>query len=112
MIRLEDVHVRLGQREVLRGVTASLTERRVGVVGANGSGKSTLARLINGLVLPSSGTVIRHARSPRVIGVAMPGGIVARINASSRSSVRAAHAIRRGPVASAALLSAALSASA
>ncbi|WP_169945015.1 energy-coupling factor ABC transporter ATP-binding protein [Microbispora sp. H11081] len=57
MIRLEDVHVRLGQREVLRGVTASLTERRVGVVGANGSGKSTLARLINGLVLPSSGTV-------------------------------------------------------
>ncbi|WP_432932659.1 energy-coupling factor ABC transporter ATP-binding protein [Microbispora sp. CA-135349] len=57
MIRLEDVHVRLGQREVLRGVTASLTERRVGVVGANGSGKSTLARLVNGLVLPSSGTV-------------------------------------------------------
>ena len=57
MIRLADVHVRLGQREVLRGVTASLTERRVGVVGANGSGKSTLARLINGLVLPSSGTV-------------------------------------------------------
>ena len=49
--------MRLGQREVLRGVTASLTERRVGVVGANGSGKSTLARLINGLVLPSSGTV-------------------------------------------------------
>ncbi|KAB8185413.1 energy-coupling factor ABC transporter ATP-binding protein [Microbispora catharanthi] len=57
MIRLEDVHVRLGQREVLRGVTASLTERRVGVVGANGSGKSTLARLVNGLVLPCSGTV-------------------------------------------------------
>ncbi|MEV7802362.1 ABC transporter ATP-binding protein [Microbispora sp. NPDC088329] len=57
MIRLQDVHVRLGQREVLRGVTASLTERRVGVVGANGSGKSTLARLVNGLVLPSSGTV-------------------------------------------------------
>ncbi|GAA4189989.1 energy-coupling factor ABC transporter ATP-binding protein [Microbispora amethystogenes] len=57
MIRLTDVHVRLGQREVLRGVTATLTERRVGVVGANGSGKSTLARLLNGLVLPSSGGV-------------------------------------------------------
>jgi biotin transport system ATP-binding protein len=27
------------------------------VVGANGSGKSTLARLINGLILPSSGAV-------------------------------------------------------
>ncbi|MCF6476962.1 ABC transporter ATP-binding protein, partial [Nonomuraea sp. MG754425] len=41
-IDFADVHVRLGLRDVLRGVTASLTERRVGVVGANGSGKSTL----------------------------------------------------------------------
>ncbi|MEV6151851.1 ABC transporter ATP-binding protein [Nonomuraea sp. NPDC052129] len=57
MIELDDVRVRLGQREVLRGVTARLPERRVGVIGANGSGKSTLARLLNGLVLPTSGTV-------------------------------------------------------
>lgn len=57
MIGLADVQVRLGNREVLRGITVSLTEQRVGVVGANGSGKSTLARLINGLVLPSSGSV-------------------------------------------------------
>lgn len=57
VIELDDVRVRLGQREVLCGVTASLPERRVGVIGANGSGKSTLARLLNGLVLPTSGTV-------------------------------------------------------
>ncbi|MEW9551065.1 energy-coupling factor ABC transporter ATP-binding protein [Nonomuraea sp. NPDC050783] len=57
MIEFADVHVRLGERDVLRGVTATLAERRVGVVGANGSGKSTLARLINGLALPTSGTV-------------------------------------------------------
>ncbi|NJP90934.1 ABC transporter ATP-binding protein [Nonomuraea sp. FMUSA5-5] len=56
-IEFDEVHVRLGQRDVLRGVTASLTERRVGVVGANGSGKSTLARLVNGLALPTSGSV-------------------------------------------------------
>jgi biotin transport system ATP-binding protein len=44
-------------RTVLSDVTARIEERRVGVIGANGSGKSTFARLVNGLVLPSSGTV-------------------------------------------------------
>jgi len=57
LIEFTDVHLRLGERDVLCGVTARLTERRVGVIGANGSGKSTLARLINGLALPTSGTV-------------------------------------------------------
>ncbi|KAB8183607.1 ATP-binding cassette domain-containing protein [Nonomuraea phyllanthi] len=57
MIEFADVHVSFGEREVLRGVTATLSEHRVGVIGANGSGKSTLARLVNGLALPTSGTV-------------------------------------------------------
>jgi biotin transport system ATP-binding protein len=57
-VRLDDVHVRLGDRDVLCGVTLDLTERRVAVIGANGSGKSTLARLLNGLVLPTSGRVL------------------------------------------------------
>ena len=43
---------------VLADVSLTLTERRVGVIGANGSGKSTLARLINGLVSPTSGRVL------------------------------------------------------
>jgi biotin transport system ATP-binding protein len=42
---------------LLGPLTCSLTERRIAVIGANGSGKSTLARLVNGLVLPSSGSV-------------------------------------------------------
>jgi len=42
---------------LLGPVTCRLAERRIAVIGANGSGKSTLARLVNGLVLPSSGTV-------------------------------------------------------
>ncbi|MEU6782245.1 ABC transporter ATP-binding protein [Nonomuraea angiospora] len=57
MIEFADVRVRLGDRDVLNGVTAALPERRIGVVGANGSGKSTFARLINGLALPTSGSV-------------------------------------------------------
>jgi len=58
MIRIEAVSHRYGEREVLSGIDLSLTEDRIGVVGANGSGKSTLARLLNGLVVPSSGRVL------------------------------------------------------
>ena len=46
-----------GTRRVLDDVTLALAEQRVGVIGANGSGKSTFARLLNGLVLPTSGRV-------------------------------------------------------
>lgn len=42
---------------LLGPVSLTLIERRIAVIGANGSGKSTLARLLNGLVLPASGTV-------------------------------------------------------
>lgn len=57
MIRLDDVHHAYDERPVLRGITAELSERRIGIIGANGSGKSTLARTFNGLVVPDSGTV-------------------------------------------------------
>ena len=42
---------------ILYPVSLALTEPRIAVIGANGSGKSTLLRLINGLLLPSSGSV-------------------------------------------------------
>ncbi|HEX2808084.1 MAG TPA: ABC transporter ATP-binding protein [Kineosporiaceae bacterium] len=56
-IRIDSVSLRYGDREVLRSVDLVLTEQRIGIVGGNGSGKSTLARLLNGLVLPTEGTV-------------------------------------------------------
>jgi biotin transport system ATP-binding protein len=46
-----------GPRRVLDGVSVRLEEHRIGVVGANGSGKSTFARLLNGLVVPTEGSV-------------------------------------------------------
>lgn len=45
------------RRTVLHDVTVRIEEPRVGIIGANGSGKSTFARLINGLVVPVSGSV-------------------------------------------------------
>jgi biotin transport system ATP-binding protein len=57
IIKFSGVTHRFGERLVLSGIDLTLTEPRIGLVGANGSGKSTLARMINGLVSPSSGTV-------------------------------------------------------
>ena len=42
----------------LQPTTLTLTEQRIGIIGANGSGKSTLGRLINGLVMATSGKVL------------------------------------------------------
>jgi len=47
-----------GDRVVLAPLTLTLTEHRIGVLGANGSGKSSLARLFNGLTTPTSGQVL------------------------------------------------------
>jgi len=49
---------RYGDRVVLEAIAVTLTEPRVGVIGANGSGKSTFARLLNGLVVPDEGQVL------------------------------------------------------
>lgn len=46
-----------GPVRILAPTSLTLTEARVALIGANGSGKSTLARLINGLVLPTAGSV-------------------------------------------------------
>ena len=56
-IEFRGVHHAYGERVVLDRVDLTLTEGRIGIVGANGSGKSTLARMINGLVDPTSGVV-------------------------------------------------------
>ncbi|GAB3569907.1 energy-coupling factor ABC transporter ATP-binding protein [Spelaeicoccus albus] len=61
MIRFSAAGVRVrvddDLRTLLHPTSLDLTERRVSVIGANGSGKSTLLRLVNGLTLPTTGSV-------------------------------------------------------
>ncbi|WP_244644156.1 energy-coupling factor ABC transporter ATP-binding protein [Azorhizobium oxalatiphilum] len=56
-IVLSDVWLDRGQTPLFRGLSLTLTERRIGLVGANGSGKSSLLRLLNGLITPARGDI-------------------------------------------------------
>ncbi len=56
VIQLEDLHVRIGRREILRGLNLELRGSAVGLLGPNGAGKSTLINTLLGFWKPSSGT--------------------------------------------------------
>jgi ATP-binding cassette subfamily F protein uup len=67
LIEMEDAAVTLGDREILRGVTFSLTAGlKLGLVGPNGSGKTTLLRAMTG-ELPLSAGKVRRAPSLRIV---------------------------------------------
>ncbi|GAB3912637.1 ABC transporter ATP-binding protein [Microlunatus endophyticus] len=54
---LSAVSVVRDERTVLADIDLTLDDRRIAIIGLNGSGKSTLVRLLNGLLLPTSGEV-------------------------------------------------------
>jgi ABC-2 type transport system ATP-binding protein len=66
-IELDDVQLTRGNRLVLQGITASLSGRAVGLVGANGAGKSTLIGALLGVLRAQSGRI-------RVMDLDLPSG--------------------------------------
>jgi iron complex transport system ATP-binding protein len=66
-LTLQDVTVALGSADVVRGVTATVSEGElVVVVGPNGAGKTTLLRALAGLLPVSGGHVRVFDRDPAV----------------------------------------------
>ncbi len=68
MIEIRHVTHAFGDRIVLRDVDLRLVEKRIAVVGANGGGKSTFSRLLNGLLIPTSGDVLVDDLNTRTEG--------------------------------------------
>lgn len=53
----DGVGLDIGGKQILQDLTLTLSEDRIGVIGLNGSGKSSLVRMLNGLRMPSSGSL-------------------------------------------------------
>ncbi|XVJ70090.1 MAG: ABC transporter ATP-binding protein [Rhizobacter sp.] len=59
VLSLRQVHKRLGNAAIVRGVSLSLRQgERVAVIGPNGAGKTTLFNIVSGLLAPDTGEVV------------------------------------------------------
>ncbi|WP_083384065.1 MULTISPECIES: amino acid ABC transporter ATP-binding protein [Cupriavidus] len=58
LVRLQDVHLRFGANEVLKGIDLEVKRgEAVTIIGPSGSGKSTILRCITGLLRPQQGHI-------------------------------------------------------
>lgn len=77
LIDLQEVHyVYPGEIHALRGISLTLSEGCVCIIGQNGAGKTTLLKQLNGLLRPSSGRVLVDGRDTRDHRVARLAGTV------------------------------------
>ena len=64
LLKVENVHVELGERDVLKNVSADFHPGALtGVIGPNGAGKTTLLRALAG-ILPIQAGKFRWTASP------------------------------------------------
>ncbi|SES70531.1 energy-coupling factor ABC transporter ATP-binding protein [Thorsellia anophelis] len=57
MIEFKEVSLSFDNNPILKEINLTLSESRIGIIGCNGGGKSSMIRLINALLLPTSGEV-------------------------------------------------------
>ncbi len=65
MIRFENVSLSYGGKDVLAGVTLHASPgKHIALMGPSGCGKTSLLRLASGLLRPTGGSLVSHARRP------------------------------------------------
>ena len=67
LIRLKDVFFSYGDSEVLKNISLKIEEGEfIAILGKNGSGKTTFLKLLNALLLPSSGDVLVNGYNTKI----------------------------------------------
>ena len=68
LYEVEDLHVRYGDFEAVKGVSFTLGDGEIlGIVGESGSGKSTIAKTLIGLEKASAGKIVCRAKSVQMV---------------------------------------------
>ncbi|WP_094542662.1 energy-coupling factor ABC transporter ATP-binding protein [Brucella grignonensis] len=67
-ILFDKAEAKFADKVVLEPLSLELSQRRIGIIGLNGSGKSTFSRMVNGLILPSSGRVVTNGHDTATDG--------------------------------------------
>jgi len=59
LVKCIDVNKKIGKKEILKDINLTVPRGKIiGLLGKNGTGKSTLIKLINDLLLPTSGEIL------------------------------------------------------
>lgn len=67
IVQIKNVSKRFGNKEALKKVNLNIEKGKIiGLLGSNGSGKSTLIKIINDLLVPTTGNVLINGEKPGV----------------------------------------------
>jgi ABC-2 type transport system ATP-binding protein len=67
ILECSDLRKSYGKKQALCGINLTLPPGQIiGLLGPNGSGKTTLLKMINGLLTPTSGTLLIDGNSPGI----------------------------------------------
>lgn len=67
LVELKNLNKSYGTKKVLKNVNLNIEKGKIyGLLGPNGSGKTTIIKLINGLLQPTSGSVLIKGKNPGI----------------------------------------------